>query len=89
MPFLTVAESTLSISAALPATFDAASYAALAWTPIGELTDIPSVVGREYNIVTHSPVSSAQVTEKKGSYKLPQAEAVCAWDEDDAGQLLV
>lgn len=87
--FSTVAGTILSISAAAPATHDAAGFAALTWTAVGELTDIPSVVGREYNIVTHSPVSSAQVTQKKGSYTLPQADAVCAWDEDDAGQILI
>lgn len=89
MPFLTVAGTTLSIAVNPPATHDAAGFAALSWVPVGELTDIPSVIGREYNVVTHSPVSSAQVIEKKGSYKLPQADAVCAWDEDDAGQILI
>jgi hypothetical protein len=89
MAFLTVAGSTLSVAAALPTAQTAVAFAALTWIPVGELTDVPTVLGREYNIVTHSPVSSAQITEKKGSYKLPQADAMCAWDDDDAGQLLI
>jgi hypothetical protein len=89
MPFLTVAGSKLSISAAAPATHTAAGFDALTWVEVGELTDIPSVIGREYNIVTHSPIGSSQVTEKKGSYKLPQADAVCAWLDDDEGQIMV
>lgn len=89
MSFHTVAETTLSISSALPATYDAAGYAALTWVPIGELTDIGSVKGRTYNTTTHSPVGSAQQTQKKGSYTLPNADFVCAWDEDDAGQILI
>jgi hypothetical protein len=89
MSFHTVAETTLSISAAAPATFDAAGYGALTWTAIGELTDLGSVKGRAYNTSTHAPVGSAQQTQKKGSYTLPNADFVCAWDEDDAGQILV
>lgn len=89
MAFQTVAGSTLSVSIAAPATQTAVGFAALTWTVVGELTDVPTVLGREYNIVTHSPVSSAQVTQKKGSYTLPQADAMCAWDDLDAGQLII
>lgn len=89
MSFTTVANTTLSVSAALPATNDAAGYAALTWTAVGELTDIGSVKGRTYNIATHAPVGSAQQTQKKASFTLPNADFVCAWDEDDAGQIII
>lgn len=89
MAFQTVAETTLSVSAAAPATFDAAGYAALTWAAVGELTDLGSVKGRTYNVVTHAPVGTAQQTQKKGSYSLPNADFACAWDDDDAGQVLI
>jgi hypothetical protein len=89
MTFQTVAETTLHVSAAAPATYDAAGFAALTWTAVGELTDIGSVKGRSYNVSTHAPVGSAQQTQKKGSYTLPNADFSCAWDEDDAGQIII
>ena len=89
MTISTVASSTVSVSAALPATNDAAGFAALTWVPIGELTDIGSVLGREYNTSTHSPIGSAQTVEKKASYKLGNADFTCGWAETDAGQVLI
>lgn len=86
---ITVANTTVSISAALPATYDAAGYAALTWVPVGELTDIGSVLGREYNTSTHAPIGSAQQIEKKASYKLGNADFTCGWLEADAGQVLI
>lgn len=89
MAFDTVANTVLYVSAAAPATNDVAGFAALTWTAVGELTDIGSVKGREYNTSTHAPVGSAKQTEKKASYKLPNADFMCGWDEDDAGQIIV
>src|SRR5207253_2599935 len=86
LTFETVAGSTLAVSAAAPATFDAAGYGALAWTNVGELTDLGNNLGRQYNTVTHSPIQSAQVIEKKASYKLGEIDMICAWDMADAGQ---
>ena len=45
--------------------------------------------GREYSTSTLSTVGNAHDREKKGSYKLPNAEMECAWVEDDAGQMIV
>ncbi|WP_114968545.1 hypothetical protein [Rhodoferax ferrireducens] len=85
----TVATATLSVSATLPATNDAAGFAALIWTPIGELTDIGSVKGRSYNTSTHAPIASAQQIEKKASYKLGNADMTVGWDSADAGQVII
>ncbi len=87
--FNTVAGSVVSVAVGVPATNNAAGFAALTWVVVGEITDIPSVVGRDYSTVTHSPIASAQEIEKKGSYKLPTAEFKCAWDKDDAGQIII
>lgn len=89
MTIETVASSKLYVSAALPATYDAAGYAALTWSEVGELTNIGSVKGREYNTSTHSPIGTAQIIEKKASYKLGNADMTVGWDEDDAGQVII
>lgn len=89
MAFETVAGSKLYVSTALPATDDAAGYAALSWTAVGEITQVPSVLGRTYNTTTHAPVDKELEVERKGSYKLGQAAFQCAWDEDDAGQIKI
>lgn len=51
------AGSQVLISAGVPATFDAAGFAALTFTPIGEVTDI-GVVGPESSVILHNPVAS-------------------------------
>jgi hypothetical protein len=86
LTFETVAGSVLAVSTAAPATYDAAGYGALTYTAVGELTDLGSGLGRQYNTVTHSPIASSQVIEKKASYKLGSIDMMCAWDMSDAGQ---
>ncbi len=85
----TVAQTELFIAAAAPATYDAVGFAALAWVKVGEITDVGSVTGREYNTSTHAPVDLAQQIEKKASYKLGSSEFKCGWDEEDAGQIMI
>lgn len=82
----TVAGTELWVATALPATYTEAGYEALAWKKVGEVTDVPSVLGRTYNTSTHAPVDKAQQIEKKGSYKLGSADWKMGWDEDDEGQ---
>ena len=89
MAVTTVANTVVSISADIPATFTGPAFAALTWTVIGELTEIGNVLGRSYNTSTHAPVGTAQQVEKKASYKLGNAEFGCGWDETDAGQILL
>lgn len=89
MTYETVANTAVFISASLPGSQTSGAFAVLPWTKVGELTDIGSVLGREYNTASHSPIDSAQVTEKKASYKLGNADFTCGWDEADAGQIIV
>lgn len=86
MAFETVAGSTLAVSVAAPATYDTAGYGALTFTTVGEITDLGSGLGRDYNTVNHSPIATRQVIEKKGSYKLGTLDVTMAWDMSDAGQ---
>jgi hypothetical protein len=88
MSFETVAGSVLAVSASAPATYDLAGYgaSAMVYTAVGEITDLGGGYGRQYNTVSHAPISSAQVTQKKGGYTLPEISLTMAWDESDAGQ---
>jgi putative heme degradation protein len=89
MSTFTVAGSKIFVSATLPATMDSAGYAALTWSEVGELTDIGSVLGRAYNTATHAPIGKQQQTQKKASYTLSNADFMCGWDEQDAGQIII
>lgn len=60
------------------------------FTRIGEIVDLGAgYEGREYNVVSHSPVSARQARQTKGGYKLPPIEISMAWDQSDAGQDLL
>lgn len=89
MTISTVAGAVLSVSAALPTTFDSAGYTTLTWVPIGEMTDIGAVKGRAYNTSTHAPIGNPMQTSKKASYTLPNGEFTVGWDDEDAGQVLI
>jgi hypothetical protein len=87
--FETVASTKLFICATPPTADTAVAYAALTWVEVGEITSLGSVKGREYSTSTLSTVGNAHDREKKGSFKLPNADFECAWAEDDAGQILI
>lgn len=84
----TSAGSTLKISAATPATFDAAGYAALTFTAVGEITNFGEL-GRVYALVTHNPVGNRGTVKKKGSFNEGTMDLQLGLDTDDAGQILM
>ena len=88
MTVRTSAGTTIGISAAAPATFNAAGYAALTFTNIGEVTDLGEF-GREYALVTHSPVATRGVKKFKGSFNEGAMTLALGLDNDDAGQILL
>jgi hypothetical protein len=87
MPAASSINTTLKISAGIPATFDAAGYAALTFTTIGEITDIGEF-GREYKPVTYVPLATGGTRKLKGSFDEGSIAAQLALDTDDAGQIL-
>jgi hypothetical protein len=87
--FDTVASSKLYVCAAAPTDNTAAAFATLTWTEVGSITSMGSVKGREYSTSTSSTIGDAQDREKKGSFKLPNADFECLWVEDDAGQAII
>lgn len=87
MAVRTSAGTTIKLSAGTPATFNAAGYAALIWTTIGEVTDLGEF-GREFNLVTHNPLGSRGTVKKKGSFNEGSITLQLGLDTDDAGQIL-
>lgn len=87
MAVQTVAGTTIGISAAQPATFNAAGYAALTFTNIGEITD-GGEHGKTYAEVTHNPIDTRGTQKFKGSFNLGNKTLQLAIDDDDAGQTL-
>src|ERR1044072_8449295 len=88
MSVRTTAGTTFKVSAAHPATFTAAGYAALAWTLVGEVTDLCDF-GREYNLVTHNPIDNRGTVKKKGSFNEGSITLQLGLDTDDAGQIIL
>ncbi len=87
--FETVASTKLHVCVTRPTADTAAAFAALTWVEVGEITNVPSVLGRDYSTSSLATVGNAHEREKKGTYKLPEAEFECAWAETDAGQIIV
>lgn len=78
----------LSVSAAAPATHDAAGFAALTWTQVGELESIGEFT------INHATVNFTNLCTGKTSVAKGAEEAVTvaigvALDRDDAGQTLM
>ena len=85
MAFDTAAGASISFVADAPATFDDTGYAALTYSAAAEVTNIGEF-GREYALVTHSPLASRGIKKSKGSYNNGQISPTMAFDGDDAGQ---
>lgn len=83
----TAAGTTLAISAAKPATEDAAGYAALTYTTIGGIEKI-GAIGAIAAKVEFKPLSGA-VEKHKGSKDYGSLQPSLAHDDADAGQTLV
>lgn len=84
----TSAGTVIAVSAGVPATFDNTGFAALTYTPIGEVTDLGEF-GREYALVTHNPLATRSTVKKKGSYNSGSITVAMALDTDDAGQVIM
>jgi hypothetical protein len=86
MAIQTSAGTTLGIVSGTPATYDAAGFGALAFTTVGEITEIPAF-GSVYNLITHSPLGERRVVKRKGSVNDGTLTLSFAADAADAGQV--
>jgi hypothetical protein len=82
----TAAGTTLSIGAALPATYDKAGYEAVSWTAVGELGSL-SAFGKEYQMVTWAGLSGRTTCKVKGTYDSGGIDVELAQVVEDAGQV--
>lgn len=71
-----------------PATYDAAGFAAVSFTEIGEITDAGEF-GRTYNQVTHNPLGDRRTVKRKGSYNDGAMSLQMARVPADAGQAIL
>ena len=79
---------TVAVSAALPATFNTAGYAALTFTDLGEVTQLGEI-GREYEPVKHQPLADRETYTLKGNFSSPEVTMQMARIPSDAGQAIL
>jgi hypothetical protein len=87
MTSTTAAGSALAISAGNPATNDAAGYAALTYTEVGQIDKI-GAIGAVFAKVEFQPLKGAK-QKHKGSRDNGSLSPTLAHDESDAGQALL
>jgi len=79
---------TLGVVAGLPATFDAAGYAALSFVNVGEVVDLPEY-GPTVQVVESNPLATG-ITEKYAGFTNYGSIAVgLELDIEDAGQVIL
>jgi len=84
----TLVETTISVSASLPATFDNTGYAALTYSAIGQVTDwTPG--GQVYNVTTSNPIAQRSTDKYKGTFNNGADTITVNRDDDDAGQVII
>lgn len=87
----TLAETTISVSATLPTTFDddaTTGYPSSTYTAIGQVTDW-TAGGKAYNVVTSNPIAERGTNKFKGSFNNGADSFTVNRDDDDAGQVIV
>lgn len=89
MSFTTSAGTTISLSAAAPATFNAAGYGVLSFTEVAEVTDLGDIPSQVFELVTHQPIKTRGVEKAKGGKNLGNQTIRFALSPDDAGQALL
>lgn len=85
---ITFAGSTISLSAGAPATYDAAGFALLTFTALGEVVSVGDR-GRTYTDVSYNSLAERGTLHRKGSYDEPETPFEIGVDRTDAGQILM
>ncbi len=89
MTVSTSAGTTFGLSAAAPASYAAAGYAALTFTPVGEISDLGDIPARVYELVTWNAISERGTRKSKGGFALGSQTITIGIDVADAGQTLL
>lgn len=85
MAHQTASGATLGISATAPVSYDETGFNDVNFTDVGEITNLGEF-GKEWNLVTHSPLGSRGIQKSKGSYNNGTLNPALALDPGDAGQ---
>ena len=78
----------VSVSANAPATYDSAGFAALTWSPCGELAELPAF-GAEAALATHTPLATGIVAKRRGSLNYGSVALTMAVSDTDTGQTVL
>lgn len=78
----------ISVSSALPATENAAGYAALTFSPVSEASEVPEH-GSEQALAQHTPLATGIVQKRGGSIDAGEFTLPFALSDDDAGQAIL
>jgi len=81
------AGSSLSISAGVPATYDAAGFGALTYTVVKEVTEI-GTLGKTFGLITHTPVNDPTTYKLKGIANSGNLSVKGARAPSDPGQTI-
>lgn len=87
MAVFTNAGTIVSISASIPATFNAAGYGAVTFTAIGQIESLTES-GREYTPILFNGIQTRSTVKTKGSYDEGDVSFVIAYDKTDAGMVI-
>jgi hypothetical protein len=78
----------VSVSANAPATYNSAGFAALTWSPCGELAELPAF-GAEAALATHTPLATGIVAKRRGSLNYGSVALTMAVSDTDTGQTVL
>ena len=78
----------MSVSAATPATFDAAGYVALTFTDVGEASEIPEY-GAAHAVNTFTPLKTGIDNKFHGALNYGSVTIPLGYDSADAGQIIL
>jgi len=79
---------TLDVSAALPASFNAAGYNALTFVTVGNIIDMGEI-GKAYNAIAHQVVGKRYPEKLKGNYDIGNLTITLGKVIADAGQVII
>ena len=78
----------LSVSAATPATFNAAGYVALTFTDVGEASEVPEF-GAAHAVVTFTSLKTGIDNKFHGALNYGSVTVPLGYDSADAGQIIL
>lgn len=86
---VTFAGTLIGISAGVPATYDAAGFAALTYTSIGEVSSAPGDGGTVFEDVSYTVLARRATVHLKGTSDQPEETMEIVVDRNDPGQILL